>query len=65
MHAIGQFFPRGDRSPAIVPISEKALRERIDASARFSRWQVSRSQRVAHGFYTSQAFELRRREEVA
>jgi magnesium-protoporphyrin O-methyltransferase len=65
MHAIGQFFPRGDRSPAIVPISEKALRERIDASARFSRWQASRSQRVAHGFYTSQAFELRRRGEVA
>lgn len=65
MHAIGQFFPRGDRSPAIVPIGEKTLRQRIDASARFSGWQIERTQRVAHGFYTSQALELIRRPEVA
>jgi hypothetical protein len=26
MHTVGKAFPRGDRSPAIVPISEKKLR---------------------------------------
>ena len=64
MHGIGQFFPRGDRSPAIVPIGEAKLRRRIEASPRLGAWRLGRSQRVAHGFYTSQALELVRREEV-
>ena len=58
MHAVGQLFPRGDRSPAIVPIGERSLRRRIKESPRFGAWDIARTERVAHGFYTSQALEL-------
>ena len=34
MHAAGKLFPRGDRSPAIQPISAPALMRRIDAKFR-------------------------------
>lgn len=60
MHAVGQFFPRSDRSPAIIPIPESMMQARIRASAWFDGWEIGRSQRVAKGFYTSQALELRR-----
>lgn len=58
MHAIGQFFPRGDRSPAIVPIAQKRLRALIEADAGLSGWRIGRSERIIRGFYTSQALEL-------
>ena len=61
MHAVGQFFPRSDRSPAIIPIAEKAMRARIQGAQRFEGWEIGRCERVAQGFYTSQALELRRR----
>ncbi len=63
MHAVGQFFPRSDRSPAIVPIAEKAMRARIQGAARFDGWEIGRCERIVQGFYTSQALELRRRKE--
>ncbi|MFP4278701.1 MAG: magnesium protoporphyrin IX methyltransferase [Halochromatium sp.] len=63
MHAVGQWFPRSDRSPAIVPIAEKAMRARIQGAARFDGWEIGHCERVAQGFYTSQALELRRRKE--
>jgi magnesium-protoporphyrin O-methyltransferase len=58
MHAVGRLFPRGDRAPAIVPVAEAELRRELARHAALQGWQLARSQRVASGFYTSQAFEL-------
>lgn len=58
MHKVGKVFPRSDRSPAIVPVAEKRLRERLSALAE---WRVARSHRVSSGFYTSHAIELVKR----
>ncbi len=58
MHKVGKLFPRSDRSPAIVPVAEDELRQRL---ARLAEWRVGRSHRVSSGFYTSHAFELVRR----
>jgi magnesium-protoporphyrin O-methyltransferase len=58
MHIAGRAFPRGDRAPAIEPISEANLRGRIAAAAALAAWRVGRTRRVARGFYTSQAMEL-------
>jgi magnesium-protoporphyrin O-methyltransferase len=58
MHAVGQLFPRGNRSPAIVPVGVERLRGMLAAEPDLARWQSRRTQRVAVGFYTSQALEL-------
>ena len=58
MHAVGRAFPRADRAPAIVPVAEAALRGAIAASAGLQGWGPARTQRVASGFYTSQAMEI-------
>jgi magnesium-protoporphyrin O-methyltransferase len=58
MHAVGQFFPRGDRSPAIVPVPPKELRRRIGEQPALRGWSIGREQRITRGFYTSQALEL-------
>ncbi|MCS6932917.1 MAG: magnesium protoporphyrin IX methyltransferase [Acetobacteraceae bacterium] len=58
MHVAGRAFPRGDRAPAIEPVSEGSLRARIAAAPALAAWRVGRTQRVARGFYTSQAMEL-------
>ncbi|MEY6434264.1 magnesium protoporphyrin IX methyltransferase [Thioalkalicoccus limnaeus] len=58
MHALGKFFPRGDRAPAIEPVSEKDLRALLAGDAALAGWQVARTQRIVNGFYTSQALEL-------
>ena len=56
--AVGRLFPRGDRAPSVVPVAEKALHRLIAADAHLGAWQPARTQRVASGFYTSQALEL-------
>ena len=58
MHAVGRLFPRGDRAPAIQPVGEAALRRLIAAEPRLAVWRPARTERVASGFYISQAFEL-------
>jgi magnesium-protoporphyrin O-methyltransferase len=58
MHAVGRLFPRGDRAPSIEPIAEAALRHALAASPELSAWRTARTQRIASGFYTSQALEL-------
>ncbi len=58
MHAAGQLFPRGDRSPAIVPIAEQKLQNIILQSPALSDWRLGRSLRVNRGFYISQAQEI-------
>jgi len=60
MHAAGKLFPRSNRSPAIEPVSESRLRRLIAAESALAGWQPVATQRVVHGFYTSQAMELRR-----
>lgn len=56
--AVGKLFPRGDRSPSIVPIAEKVLHRRIADDPLLKGWQRARTQRISSGFYTSQALEL-------
>lgn len=56
--AVGKLFPRGDRSPAVVPVTERGLHGRIEADARLQGWSRGRTQRISSGFYTSQAQEL-------
>ncbi len=58
MHAVGRLFPRGERSPALVPVREAALRRRLGETPALAGWRAGWSERVASGFYTSQALEL-------
>ena len=72
MHAVGRLFPRGDRAPSIEPVTEAALRALIRTEMGTDNpetelehgpfaWEPRRTQRIASGFYTSQAMELVRR----
>ncbi len=58
MHAAGRFFPRGDRAPAIEPVSQGTLRGLLDAETSLRGWRPERTRRVSVGFYTSQALQL-------
>jgi magnesium-protoporphyrin O-methyltransferase len=58
MHAVGQCFPRGQRSPAIEPVAPQRLWQRLEGSPALAAWQRGRSERVSRGFYISQACEL-------
>jgi magnesium-protoporphyrin O-methyltransferase len=58
MHAVGKLFPRGDRSPAIEPISTPKLVGAIEMSPRLQDWFIGRSAQVSQGFYKSNAQEL-------
>lgn len=56
MHAIGKFFPKGDRAPAIEPVAERLLAELLRAAMPVR--TLGRTERIASGFYTSQALEV-------
>jgi magnesium-protoporphyrin O-methyltransferase len=59
MHGVGRIFPRGDRAPAIEPVSPAQLGQSLrDAVALKAEWHAARTHRVASGFYTSQAMEM-------
>jgi magnesium-protoporphyrin O-methyltransferase len=58
MHAVGKAFPRGDRAPAIEPISERTLRTLLGAHPSMKEITIGRCERVDVGFYKSQAMEL-------
>ncbi len=60
MHTVGRLFPRADRAPAIEPLAEAALRRMLATDDGLALWQPGRTERIASGFYTSQAFELKR-----
>jgi magnesium-protoporphyrin O-methyltransferase len=55
MHAMGQWFPRGQRSPAIEPVAEAALRRRLAGEPALRGWQIAWSGGVQTAFYRSQA----------
>jgi magnesium-protoporphyrin O-methyltransferase len=56
MHLAGKLFPRGDRSPRIVPLAGQALRHALGKSL-----SLGRHHRVSKGFYISEAQEVRAR----
>ena len=58
MHAAGRLFPRSDRAPAIQPVAPGRIRRHLDDADGLRAWQTSRTERIASGFYTSQAQEL-------
>jgi magnesium-protoporphyrin O-methyltransferase len=58
MHSAGKLFPRGDRSPAIEPVTARTIRRRIAADPRMNDWAPGRSERISSGFYISCAQEL-------
>ena len=63
MYGVGKLFPRSDRSPAIVPVSPDTMRRTLIARAGAeapsrSAFRLGRSQRIASGFYISQAQEV-------
>lgn len=60
MHAVGQWFPRGNRSPMIEPVSERQLEAELGRHAEFADWRRGRNQRVVSSFYISHAMELAR-----
>jgi magnesium-protoporphyrin O-methyltransferase len=60
MHSVGRLFPRGDRSPALTPVAETELRQALQTGIGAQGWREGRSQRIASGFYTSQAWEWQR-----
>ncbi len=58
MRTLGQFFPKGNRSPWIEPVAESSLRQRLTATV--PQYAFGHTERISSGFYTSQALELRR-----
>jgi magnesium-protoporphyrin O-methyltransferase len=61
MHMVGRVFPRGDRAPAIEPVSPATLHRLIAEEPNLNAWRAERTQRIVNGFYTSEALELTRR----
>ncbi len=61
MHAVGRLLPRGNRAPAIEPVAEGTLAGLIGRDPALGDWYVARTERIASGFYTSQALEIVRR----
>ncbi len=53
--AVGQFFPKSDRSPSIIPVGHGYLKARL---SRVERARLGRDARVSRGFYTSHAQEV-------
>ncbi len=60
MHRMGRMFPRSDRSPSLAPQAENELRASLAGALAPRGWHEGRGQRIASGFYTSQAWEWRR-----
>jgi magnesium-protoporphyrin O-methyltransferase len=58
MHAIGRMFPRGNRAPAIEPVSLAELQRRLTAEPGLAGWRLARTHRVTSGFYMSHGVEL-------
>jgi magnesium-protoporphyrin O-methyltransferase len=58
MHLAGKAFPRSDRSPAILPVSEARLSRAIAAA--LPEWQIDFTRRISSGFYKSQAMGISR-----
>jgi magnesium-protoporphyrin O-methyltransferase len=62
MHTVGRLFPRSDRAPAIEPVGAEAIRRLLASDPGLDGWLWARTERIASGFYTSQAQELARKD---
>jgi len=60
MITVGRCFPRGDRAPWIEPVAPAHLARLVARSSGLAEWHSGRTQRIASGFYTSQAAAWRR-----
>ena len=58
MRAVGRLFPRGDRAPAVEPVSTERIVREIGVAPALAGWRIDRCQRVSSGFYKSHALEL-------
>jgi magnesium-protoporphyrin O-methyltransferase len=56
--AMGQFFPKSDRSPSIIPVGHGHLKANL---SRLPGAVLGRDARISRGFYTSHAQEVLRR----
>jgi len=59
MHSMGQWFPKSDRSPSLVPVAYQHLLKLMKQTPELQSWHTARNLRVSSGFYTSQAWEWR------
>jgi len=57
----GKLFPKKDRSPFIVPITEDTIRKQIRQADDLQDWDVTFTQRVSSMFYQSQTMEITRK----
>jgi magnesium-protoporphyrin O-methyltransferase len=60
MHAAGRLFPRSERAPSIEPVATARLRRGLLGARALADWRIGRGERIASGFYISEAMELRR-----
>ena len=61
MHAVGRFFPRGNRAPVHSPDRRCPPSQRFfDGQQQLASWRAGRVSRIDRGFYISQAVELAR-----
>ncbi|MFN9254912.1 MAG: magnesium protoporphyrin IX methyltransferase [Gemmatimonas sp.] len=58
MRAVGKLFPRSDRSPSIVPVSENAFRKALAAEPVLDSWGMVGTRLIESGFYRSMAINL-------
>ena len=56
MLGVGRLFPRGDRSPAIIPVRDRLLRTLVRNAVPKAR--LGRDRRISASFYTSHALEV-------
>ncbi|MEM9745003.1 MAG: magnesium protoporphyrin IX methyltransferase [Pseudomonadota bacterium] len=61
LHAIGQWFPRDNRSPDVSPNSPKAVAEAVRSDLAPAGWSMTDQARVDTFFYKSHGVALRRR----
>jgi len=55
MHCVGRLFPRGNRAPAIEPVSQGNLRRLIAEDLGMRGWREHRAELVKTAFYISHA----------
>ncbi len=58
LRAVGKLFPKQDRAPSIVPVSERAFRKGLIASPVLESWGMVGTRQVESGFYRSMGIAL-------
>lgn len=61
MRMMGQFFPKGDRAPAIVPVSQTRLAAAMARQTSLAEHQIVTSTRISRSFYISEALNIDRK----